>query len=149
MSLRGTLSQWIASTMINKYGEGAVAEIETVFCPFTNFLSSGCLKLDFLDIYLTTSFGVRNFRNISAMGFILFWNFSKFDVELKNSQKNWEKVFCFLDKCIWIGRSTLSLLRREDLSSPKGVSKNRFKTLDVTKTDPSQLSYHQNDQWIW
>ena len=50
-----------------------------------------------------------------------FWKCSKFDVDLKNAQKNWEKVFCFSDKCIGIVCIELFLLRREYLSSAGNV----------------------------
>ena len=39
---------------------------------FTFCLSKGPLKRDFLDIYLTTFYGIRNFRNTSPMRFIIF-----------------------------------------------------------------------------
>ena len=59
--------------MITKYGNGAVVQMGTVFeTRLPCFLSKGTLKRDFLDIYLTTFFGVRNFENKSAMRVIFF-----------------------------------------------------------------------------
>ena len=40
--------------------------------PFTFCFSKGPLKCDFLDIYLTTFFGIRNFGNTTAMWVIFF-----------------------------------------------------------------------------
>ena len=51
-------------------------------------LSKGPLKRDFLDKYLTTFFGVRNFGNESAMKVIFFLQYSKFNVDFGNARKN-------------------------------------------------------------
>ena len=40
-------------------------------------LSRGPLKWEFLDIYLTTYFGVRQFKNTSAMKVMFFWKYSE------------------------------------------------------------------------
>ena len=61
MLLKGTLSNSITFTVINEYGKGAAVEIESIFRPLTMFPVEGLLKQDFLEISLTTSFGVRNF----------------------------------------------------------------------------------------
>ena len=59
--------------MISKYGNSAVFQIATVFEPVYHVaLSKGPLKQDFLDIYLTTFSGVRNFGKKSAMRVIFF-----------------------------------------------------------------------------
>ena len=69
MSLTETFCKSFTFTVINKYGKGAVIEIETVI---ENRLNTACLpcclwrgslKQDFLDIYLTTYFEVRHFRS--------------------------------------------------------------------------------------
>ena len=42
--------------------------------PFTMLLFEGLQKLDFLDIYLRTVVGVRNFENTSVLRVIFFQN---------------------------------------------------------------------------
>ena len=56
-------------------------------------------------------FGVRNFGNTKSLVAIFFSQYLKFNVDLENPPRNWEKVFCFWDKCIWIGIIKLSLSR--------------------------------------
>ena len=51
--------------------------------------------MDFLDIDLTTFFGVRNFGNTSAMRVIFFSKCSKFELDFKNEKKNQKKLFVF------------------------------------------------------
>ena len=84
-------------------------------------LSRGPLKREFLDIYLSKSFGVGNFGNTEAMRVIFLWKCSKFNGDLENAENKQESVFCFWDKCIWIVCIELSLLRREYLSSAVNV----------------------------
>ena len=52
-------------------------------------LSREHLKRDLLDIYLSTSFSVGNFRNSEAMRVIFLRKSSKFNTVLKNAEKNW------------------------------------------------------------
>ena len=61
VSLRLTLSNSITFTVTNEYGKGAVIEIESILARLPRFLSTGPLKRDFLGIYLTVSFTVRDF----------------------------------------------------------------------------------------
>ena len=56
-------------------------------------LSKGILKLDFLDICLTTSLAVSNLRNTYAMRVIFFLKGSNFDLYSKNGEKQNEKNF--------------------------------------------------------
>ena len=65
MSLRENISNSVSFTVINKYGKGVVVEIETVFWHVYHVAlwQKGSLKRDFLDIYLTPSFGIRSFGN--------------------------------------------------------------------------------------
>ena len=104
-------------------------------------LSTVSLKQDFIDIYLTTSFGVRNLQNTEAMRVNFFWKCWKFNVALKNAQKSSEKDFCFWDKCIWTGCSKLSLLRTQYLSSAVGMLTNSIKIFQFTKMVFFQLNY--------
>ena len=67
----------------------------------TCYLSKGSLKRDFLDIYLTTSFGVSKLKNTLAMRVIFFSICSKLNLNLlngkckkiKNKIKKMEKIF--------------------------------------------------------
>ena len=58
-------------------------------------MSKGHLKLDFLDIYLTTFFGAINFGNRSAMRVILFEICLKFNIDFKNGKKIEKTFFVF------------------------------------------------------
>ena len=83
------------------------------------------------------------------MRVFFLWKCSKFDVNLKNIENNWQKSFCLRDKCIWIGCVKLPLLRREYLSSAVNVLTNNLQIFHVTKRDSFQLNYLHSDQWIW
>ena len=81
------------------------------------YLSKSPLKWDFLDIYLTTLFRVRKFKNTSAMRVtFFFWKCSKLDLNFENP-KNWKNIFNFWDNSFWKCCYKLSLLRREYLLS--------------------------------
>ena len=57
--------------------------------PLSMLLVEGPLKLDFLDIYLTTLLGVRNFGNTSAVRMIFFFRkYSKLNLYFKNAGRN-------------------------------------------------------------
>ena len=60
---------------------------------FTKWLVKGPSKQDFLDNYLTTLFGVRNFGNTSAIRVIFVSKCSKFNVDFKNAKKKFRKTF--------------------------------------------------------
>ena len=98
-------------------------------------LSRRPVKREFLDIYLSTSFVVRNLGNRQAKRVIFFWKCSKFNADSKNVEKNSEKMFYFWDKCIWICCITLSLLLREYLSLAVNVWRKGLKNFHVSKSD--------------
>ena len=79
-------------------------------------------------------FGVLNFRSTKDMRAIFF-----------GKDRNWEKNFCFIDNCIWIGIIKLSLLRTEYLSSADNVLTWNPKIWHVNKRNffPTQFS------WQW
>ena len=58
--------------------------------------SKGPLKQDFLDIYLTTFFGVRNLWNKSAMKVIFFLQMFKISCTFRKCKKKLRKSFLFL-----------------------------------------------------
>ena len=103
-------------------------------------------KHDFADIHVITFFEVRNFGMKSPMTVTFFWKCSKFNVDIRNVEKNSEKVFCFEDNSIWIGSVNFCLLTRKYLSSAHNVLTNSLKILHSTKIDFFQLNYVPSDQ---
>ena len=101
--------------------------------PLTCVFRNCPLKEEFLEIWLTTFFGLRNFGNTSARTVIFLWKCLKFNLAFKIEETNWENVFCFWDYCIWTGGVELSLLRREYLSSTGNILTNILKTLHITR----------------
>ena len=63
-----------------------------------------------------------------------------FNLDFERAAKNWEKVFCFWDNCIWIGIVKLSLLRTGYFSSVANVLTSSSKILHVNKRDIFQLN---------
>ena len=119
---------------------------EQCFSAFAMLLVEGDSETVFLDVYLTASLGLRNFRNTLAMRVIFVWKSLKFNLDFKNAEKNQEKVFWFWDNWIWIGCVKLSPLRREYLSS--AVNKlltNSLKILHITKSTFSKLNILHSD----
>ena len=66
------------------------------FGPFTMLLVEGSSERDFLDIYLTTFFGVRKFKNTSAMRVILFLKIFKIESKFGKLRKKLSESFLFL-----------------------------------------------------
>ena len=121
----------------------------SLWAPLPCYSLKGLQKRDFLDIYLTTVFGVCNFKHTSAMRVTFSWKCSKFYLHFKNGENKSEKVFPFRDNCIWIGCVKLSLLRREYLWPAVSVLKNIRKILPTTKRDFFELNWFHSDQYIW
>ena len=94
-------------------------------------------------------FGVDNFENTKTKGVIFFSKCLKFKLDFKNAAKNWEKVFCFWDNCIWIGIVKFSLLKIGYFSLEANVLPNSTKIWHVNKRDFFQLNWLGRDQWIW
>ena len=61
--------------------------------PLSMLLVEGPLKLDFLDIYLTTLLGVRNFGNTSAVRIIFFFENIQNLIYISKMQEEIEKMF--------------------------------------------------------
>ena len=81
------------------------------------YLLKGPVKRDFLEIYVTPFFGLRRFKNSSAMRVSFFLRISELNRNLQKAKKNWENIFCLWDKYIWKFCYKLSLLRTEYLLS--------------------------------
>ena len=111
--------------------------------------SKGPLKRDFLDIYMTIFLEVviSEIQNVRVSSF--FSKYLKFNLDFENPLKNWGKVFCFRDNCVWIGILKLSLLRTGYLSSTANVLTSSPKIYHVNNRDVFQLNWLGIDQWIW
>ena len=102
-------------------------------------------------------FGIRNFESTKSMRVNLYSKILKFNVDFKNSAKNWEKLFCFSDNCIWIGNIKLFPLRTPHYSSVANMLTSSPKIWDVNKRDffehYSLPVINQDDtsdvMWIW
>ena len=112
-------------------------------------LSKGGLKRDFLDIYLTTFSESKNseIQNLWRSSFVS--KYSKFNLDFKIEAKNWKKVFCLWDNCIWTGVVKLLLLRTGYFSSVANVLTSSTKIWHVNKRDFFQLNWLGKGQWIW
>ena len=106
----------------------------SLWAPLPCYSLKALQKRDFLDIYLTTVFGVCNFKHTSAMRVTFSWKCSKFYLHFKNGENKSEKVFPFRDNCIWIGCVKLSLLRRECCWPVVNVLKNSPKISQLGET---------------
>ena len=82
------------------------------------------LKLEFLDIYLTTFLESVTLKIQNIWGSSFYSKCLKFNVNFKNAEKNREIFFCFWDNCIWIRIFRLSLLRTGYLWSAANVLTN-------------------------
>ena len=73
-------------------------------------------KGEFLDIYVTTFFGVPKFKNTSAVRVILFFKMFKIESIFRKCLEKLENRFRFWDNLIWKCCNKLPLLGREYLS---------------------------------
>ena len=108
------------------------------------YLSKCPLKRAFLYIYLTTFFGVRQFKNTSPMRVIFFLKMFKIESTFQNykkKKKKTEKVSAFWDNCISICCYKLSVLRTEYLPSAANVLTKSPKILHITRRHCSHLKY--------
>ena len=78
----------------------------------------------------------RYFRKYKSYeGHLFFWKWSKFNADSKNAEKHSEKMFCFLNKCIWIVSIHLSLLLREHVSLAVNMLRKGLKNFHESKSD--------------
>ena len=70
---------------------------------------------------------------------MLFWKCSKLNADMKNAEKNSEKIFCFWVKCIWTVCFELPLLITEYFSSGVNVLTKSLKTFAVPESYFSDL----------
>ena len=125
-----------------------LCRFQQCFGPFILLLLEGSSETRLsrhLSNNLTTYFGIHNSKNISAMRVMFFSKSSFFDLDLKNANKNPEKVFCLLDNGIWMCCVWLSLLTREHLSSAVNVLTNSPRILHISKRDFIYFNYLHSD----
>ena len=147
ISITEIFSNPTAFTVINNYAKGGVVQISTVLVPVHHAARQSVLwNRIFLDIYLSTFFGVRNFRNKWARRVFFFGKCSKFNVDFKNAKKNWQKVSCFSDNCIWFGCLKLSPLRREYVSWAVNALANSVRSFHINMRDFFQPNCLHSDQ---
>ena len=90
MPIRDTFSNSLSLAVINKYQNGAVVQISTVFgsvCHVVLRWSPGAGV--FTHLY-KHAFRVRNFGNAKSS---FFWKCSKFKLQFKNGEKNRVELF--------------------------------------------------------
>ena len=137
MPIRDIFSNSNALKVINKYDKGAV---DSVCANLACCSWKGPLKRYFLDIYLTT-FSVSVILEIQNLWESYFVpKCSKCNLDFKNAERNWEKVFFFWDNCIWIGIVKLSLLTTGYSSLAANMLANSCKIWHITKRDFLQLN---------
>ena len=142
-------STWMPFTGINKYGKFAVVLLWTVFWPVYHATCERVLwNGTFLDIYLTTSFRVRKFKNASALRVIFFFKMSKIEPKFTKCKKILTNFFRFWDNCMWKICYKLSLLRREYLLPVANGLTNSPKVLHISQRDVFDLNWMNRDQWI-
>ena len=90
--------------------------------------------------------GIPKFMTVIILFF--FQYVQDFHVDLKLAPKNSEKVFCFLDNCIWIGIVKFSPSRTGYILSAANVLTNSAKISHVNKGDFCRLSWLGSDQSI-
>ena len=133
-------------TVINKYGKRAVFHIATVFGPVYHVAYGKVLWNGIFETFIYSPFTESV---ISEIHRLWVWSFFrkcwKFNVDFRNEEKNSEKLFCFSDNSIWIGSFTLSLLRREYLSSGINLLTKCLNILHSANTDFFQLNYVHSD----
>ena len=113
------------------------------------FFSKGPLKREILYIYMITfsESVIPEIQNLWGSSFLS--KCSKFDLYLKNAVKNWQKVLCFWDNCIWIGIVKLSLLKTGFFSSDASVLTSSPKIWHCKNRDFFQLNWLGSDRLIW
>ena len=100
-------------TLINKYCKGPAIQIATVFPPVWLVVCLRVLWNAAFKTFISPYFSELVLPESHHLwGSSFFGKCLKFNIDFKNARKNWKKVFCFWDNCIWIVCVKLSLLSR-------------------------------------
>ena len=122
--------------VINKYDKGTVVQISTVFVPVYHVVCWRAFWRWIFQTFIQSTFSKTAISEIHRLwGSSLFLNCSKFNVNFRKKQKNWEKVFTLWVNKIWVGSIKLRLLRRQYLSSAAKVLTKNLKILQRTNVD--------------
>ena len=116
------------------------ADFNNAFARVRCCFSKGSLKLDFLDIYLTSCSESLISEIQKLWGSCFFSKGLEFQLDFKKAEKDWGKSFFFTDNCIWIGIVKLSLLRTGYLSLASNVLTISPKIWHVNRRDFFQLN---------
>ena len=115
---------------------------EQCFGTFTMLLVELSSEAGFLDIDLTTSFRVSEFKNIKARRIIFSLKIFKIESKFRKCKKKFRKYFLFL----WSLHQKMPLLIREYLSLPVNGLTNSHKILHITQRDFFNLNSIPTDQ---
>ena len=121
MSIRETFTNSIPFAVINEYDKGALMQISTMLGHVNHIAYGSICELDIFTHLSDYVFRVRNFENTKSMRVTFFWKMVKIKSRLQKCSKNWGKVSCLWDNCIWIGIVKLSLWRTGYFSSAANV----------------------------
>ena len=110
-----------------------VLRINQCFGPFTMSRIEESYQTGAFRRFSNHVFQVGNFGNTEAMRINFFRKCLKFNVDLENGEKSWQKIFRFWDKFIWIVCIELPLGVREYLSLAVNLLTKIIKTFHVTK----------------
>ena len=125
------------------------ADLENAWVRLPCCLSKGPLKQDFLGIYLTTFSEFVIWEIQKLWGLYFFSKCSKFEIDIKNLAKIWEKLFSFSDNFIWIGIIKLSLLRTGYFSLVADVLTSSVKIWRLNKREFYEHNFLASDEWTW
>ena len=148
LSLLRTGYFWLAANLLTR-NFWYDADFNSAWTLLPCWLSKGPLKQDFSDIYLSTFLDSVISEIQKLWGSTFFSRCVKFNLDFRNTAKNWAKNFCYLDNCIWIGIVKLCHLRTGYFSSAANVLTSSPKIWHVNKRDFFQLNFLGSDRWIW
>ena len=135
MCLRVTFATQLPSQWSFKMIKALSLRSNQIFGPFTmSPLENSSQTRVFRHLSKHVFCGRQLWKYISYEG-IFFWKCSKFNADWKNEPKNWEKMFSFWDKCIWLVCIHLSLLIRVHLSQAVIVLRKGLKNFHVSMSD--------------
>ena len=135
--------------VINEYDKGAVIQIPTLLGHVYHVACRRVLSNGAFWQLSNHVFGVCNFEIQNLWGSSFLSKYLKFNLDLKNAAKNWEKVFFCRDNYIWIGIVKFSLLRTGYFSPAANVLTSSPKNLHVNNRDSFQLNWIRSDQGRW
>ena len=116
---------------------------------FTILLVEACSETGIFRHLSDYLFRIRSFENTKAVTVIFFSKSSKFNIDLKNAGKIWEKLFSFSDNWIWLSILKFSLLQTGYISLVANGLINSPKIWHVSKRDIFKYNFLATDQLIW